>query len=103
MDGVKLEVGEEVKDLGVWTHCSLKPTNQCEKAAKSANQALGMIFRNFHFRTKDTMIPLYKAFVRPRLEFSGAAWSPWTAKDEETLEIVQKRMIRSLRLPSSDI
>ena len=96
MDGVKLEVGEEEKDLGVWTHCSMKLANQCEKAAKSANQALGMIFRNFHFRTKETIILLYKTFVWPRLEFSSAAWSPWTAKDEGTLKIVLKRMVRSL-------
>ena len=58
--------------------------------------ALGMILRSFHYRTKATLIPLYKTFVRPRLEFSVAAWSPWTEKERATLEAVQKRMIRSL-------
>ena len=52
--------------------------------------------RSFHHRTKDTLIPLFKTFVRPRLEFGGAVWSPWTAKDEETLEAVQRRLVRSL-------
>ena len=41
-------------------------------------------------------MPLYKTFVRPKLEFSVAAWSPWLEKDAEALEKVQKRMIRML-------
>ena len=96
MGGEQLEEVEEEKDLGVWTHSSMKPSTHCEKAAKSANRALGIMLRSFHYRTRDTLIPLFKTFVRPILEFGGAAWSPWTAKDEETLETVQKRMIRSL-------
>ena len=96
MGGERLSVGEEEKDLGVWTHQSLKPATQCERAAKSGNMAMGMILRAFHYRTRETLIPLYKTFVRPRLEFAVAAWSPWTAKDEGVLEDVQKRLIRSL-------
>lgn len=104
MDGVKLEEGEEEKDLGVWTNNSLKPATHCEKAAKSANKVLGMIFRSFHYRTKYTMVPLFKTFVRPILEFSGAAWSPWMAKDEETLKTVQKRMLLiPRRLPRRNV
>ena len=91
-----LEQVEEEKDLGIWMHSSVKPNTQCEKAAKNANMALGMILRAFHFRTKDTLIPLYKTFVRPKMEFSAAVWSPWTMKDEEILERVQKRLVRSL-------
>ena len=96
MGGEKLLAVEEEKDLGVWTHQSLKPSMQCERAAKSGNMALGMILRGFHYRTMETLVPLYKTFVRPRLEFAVAAWSPWTAKDETVLEDVQKRLIRSL-------
>ena len=96
MDGEKLMEVEEEKDLGVWTSCSMKPSTQCERAAKSANRALGMMLRAFHYRTKETLVPLFKTFVRPILEFCGSAWSPWTAKDEETLEVVQKRLIRAL-------
>ena len=96
MGGVKLTEAEEEKDLGVWIHSSMKPTMQVEMAAKKANMALGMMLRSFHFRTKETLVPLYKTFVRPKMEFAAAAWSPWTAKNEETLEKVQKRLVRSL-------
>ena len=53
-----------------------------------------MITRSFHYRSKDTLIPLYKTFVRPTMEFSVAAWGPWRQKDKETLEKVQKRMLK---------
>ena len=96
MGGTTLESVEEEKDLGIWVHSSGKPHTQCEKAAKKANMTLGMILRAFHFRTKDTLVPLYKTFVRPKMEFSAAVWSPWTLKDEEILERIQKRLIRSL-------
>ena len=94
IDGVRLEVVEEEKDLGVVVASDMKPSRQCEKAAKGANAMLGMITRSFHYRSKDTLVPLFKTFVRPRLEFSVAAWSPWMQKDVDVLEKVQKRMAR---------
>ena len=93
MDGKELEEVEEEKDLGVWMETSLKPTRQCEAAAKNGYSAIGIIRRSFHYRTKATLLPLYKTFVRPRLEFAAAAWSPWTEQDTETLEKVQKKMV----------
>ena len=39
-------------------------------------------------------MPLYKTFVRPKLEYAVAAWSPWNEGDKETLERVQKRLVR---------
>ena len=44
---------------------SMKPGKQCTKAAKVANFTLGQIQRAFHFRTKKTLVPLYKLFVDP--------------------------------------
>ena len=95
-NGVELNVTEEERDLGVWTESSLKPSLQCTKAAGNANHVLGMILKSFHYRTKQTLVQLYKALVRPKLEFGVAAWSPWYERDIVCLEKVQKRLIRSL-------
>ena len=84
------------KDLGIWFDDSWKPGIQCEAAAKKANAVLGQISRSFHYRKKSSLVPLYKTFVRPHLKFAVAAWSPWTAKDIDTLEKVQKRLVRML-------
>ena len=96
MNGIALDVTEEERDLGVIVSSSLKPGAQCETAAKKANQILGLISRSFHYRTKETIVPLFKSLVRPKLEFAAAAWSPWLEKDVEILEKVQKRLIRML-------
>ena len=96
MNGVELGVTEEERDLGVWMESSLKPSLQCTKAASNANRILGLILKSFHYRTKQSLIPLYKSLVRPKMEFGVAAWSPYYERDIERLEKVQKRLIRSL-------
>ena len=98
MNGVELSVTEEERDLGVWTESSLKPSlsNQCSKAASSANRILSLILKSFHYRTKQTLVSLYKTLDRSKLELGAAAWNPWYEKDVTCLEKVQKRLIRSL-------
>ena len=55
-----------------------------------------MILRSFHYRKKSILVHLYKAFVRPKMEFAVASWSPWLEKDAEELEKVQRRAIRAM-------
>ena len=90
----KIAEAEEEKDLGLWVDTSMKPSKQCAAAAKAANFALGQMQRAFHYRTKETLIPIYKTFVRPKLEFAVAAWNQWMEMDKNALERVQQRMIR---------
>ena len=74
----------------------MKPSKQCAAAAKAANFALGQMQRAFHYRTKNNLVPIYKTFIRPKLEFAVAAWSPWMEMDKNVMERVQQRMIRLL-------
>jgi hypothetical protein len=39
---------------------------------------------------------LYKQYVRPHLEFSAAAWSPWQEGDKALLERVQEKAINAI-------
>ena len=96
MDGVELGETVEERDLGIQIVNTLKPSRQCAIAAKAAHFALSQIQRAFHFRRTRDLVPLYKTFVRPRLEFGVAAWNPWTETDIQCLEAVQKRLIRLL-------
>ena len=48
----------------------------------------------FHFRDRNIFVKLYKTYVRPHLEFSVPAWSPWTLGDKEALEKIQRRALR---------
>ena len=94
MDGNELNEAKEEKDLGVFVEANMKPGKQCTAAAKSANFALGQLQRAFHFRKKEHLVPLYKTFVRPKLEYASLAWSPWYEKDKKQLEQVQARLVR---------
>ena len=96
MNGTQIVSADEEKDLGVIVETSMKPGKQCAQAAKNANFALGQIQRAFHYRKKANLVPLFKTFIRPKLEFAAAAWNPWTEQDKKQLERVQERMIRML-------
>ena len=69
---------------------------QCCKAANEANRKLGMIKRGFKNRTRAVMLPLYKAMVRPHLNYCIQAWRPHLKKDIDRLERVQRRATRMI-------
>jgi len=94
INGSVLETATHEKDVGVIVHETLKPSLQCTEAAKKANYVLGQISRAFQYRDREVFIKLYKTYVRPHLEYSVAAWSPWTKEDKEILETVQMRAVR---------
>ena len=52
---------------------------------------LGMIRRNITYKEKSLIVPLYKAIVRPHLEYCIQAWSPYLRKDIDMLEKIQRR------------
>ena len=79
------------KDLGVTMDANMKVSEQCRIAASKANQVLGMIRRNITYKDKSLIVPLYKAIVRPHLEYCIQAWSPYLRKDIDMLEKIQRR------------
>lgn len=94
MRGTKLGTTDEERDIGVLVTKNLKPSAQCSQAAGRAMSVLGQLRRNFHYRDRHTFLKLYKQYVRPHLEFSSPAWSPWLQGDKYTLEKVQEKAIK---------
>ena len=76
---------KEGKDLGVLVHKSLKISQQCAATAKKGYRALGMIKRNFAYRSKKVRVKLYKSLVRPHLDYAMQAWNPHLEKDVKML------------------
>ena len=50
-----------------------------------------MIRRNITYKEKSLIVPLYKAIVRPHLEYCIQAWSPYLRKAIDMLERIQRR------------
>ncbi len=83
MNGVKLDRIQCVRDLGVSTASNLKFSQQCKDATGKANRMLGFISRNFSFKNKDIILPLYISLVRSHLEYAVQFWSPHHTKNSK--------------------
>ena len=79
------------KDLGVLMDPTLSFSAHCEAQVGKANRILGMIRRAYTYIDGYSMVKLYTALVRPRLEYGYPAWSPLFKKDCNLLENVQRR------------
>ena len=79
------------KDLGVTVSADMTVSEQCGLAAAKGNQILGLIRRNITYMDKTLIMPLYKAIVRPHLEYCIQAWRPYQKKDIDKLERIQRR------------
>ena len=89
--GGEIESCEREKDLGVVVTSDMKFSRQCIEAEKKAQKLLGYIKRHFISRKKETILTLYRALVRPHLEYAVQFWSPTLRKDIKRLESVQER------------
>lgn len=83
-------------DLGIDFSADLKPSVQCLKAAAKAHKMLSIIKLAFKFLDTCTITIMYKAFVRPLLEYCCVVRCPYYIKDIEVLEKVQRRFTRIL-------
>ena len=93
----ELEIVNEEKDLGVWCTSDPKPSLHCQKAPVKATQVLGLIRRSLRIDSINMFIFLYKMHVWLHLEYCVQFWSPYLAKDVDTLEKVQRHATKCLQ------
>ena len=94
MNNTELNTVDKERDLGVTFDPNLSFVDHVADITKRANMKLGMIKRSFRFLKTKGLMKLYKAIVRPTLEYCNVVYSPNFKREEDLLEKVQQRATR---------
>ena len=74
LGGTTMQETKKEKDLGVLITSDLKPADQVTSAVAAANSMLWRIRKTLTCLDEHTVPLLYKALVRPRMEYAVQAW-----------------------------
>jgi len=85
------------KDLGVLVDEKLDMSHQCALADQKANRIPGSFKTSVPSRSREVILPLCSALVRPHLESCIQCWSPQHRKDMDLLEWSQRRATKMVR------
>ena len=95
--GTVVEPEQHVKDLGVWLSADGTWTHHIGDIVRRANMISGWIFCAFKSRSPEVLLTLYKALVRPILEYCCLVWYPTEVGDIQVVENVQRAFTRKIQ------
>ena len=91
MGDIELQSTKVEKDLGVYVDEELKFHQHISLAFNKSSRMLWLIKKTFSCLDEDTLPRLYKALVRPHLEYGNIIWHPHYQKVRLAVEKVQRR------------
>ena len=85
-----------MKDLGILVDCQLNFSRHVTDICKRANSRMYLLRKCFSCTDSAFLVSMYKAYIRPLIEYATCVWSPHFLKDAEAVEGVQRRFVRWL-------
>ena len=103
IDGTAITSYKFVRDLGILIDNHLKFHDHTTAADKEANRILAVIYKTFQCFDHNTVINLYKSYIRPVLECGNIIWGQTTIylrsrTNRESIEKSYKVDVRSSKL-----
>ncbi|MEL7308788.1 MAG: reverse transcriptase family protein, partial [Pseudomonadota bacterium] len=83
-------------DLGVTVRLPLSFKSHIDEIVSKAFSRLGLINKIFRNKTTPCLLNLFKAFVRPTIEYGSIIWNPYKIGSIDHLERVQRRFCRMI-------
>ena len=93
---VDLEVVPHEKDIGVTIDGKMNFDKHIQTQINKANMMVGIIRRSFKLMDMETFCLIFKALVRPHLEYASSVWIPYKKKHIDSIENVQRRATKML-------
>ena len=85
---------DSFSDLGVVVTLPYSFKSHVDMIVSRAFSKLGIINKIFKTRSKKAILQLYKAFVRPSVDYASIIWSPYTESSIYNIERIQRRLCR---------
>lgn len=94
MDNVPILRTSQVRDLGLLISSSLNRGVTVADRVSKARAAMFSLFKAVSSTDYRILTRCFKAYVIPHLEYASQVWNPFTAKDIDSLERVQRTFTR---------
>ena len=95
VSGTPLHLVSSVRYLGIQLNSDLSWSCHTSNLCNKAGQLVGLLYRWFYKHANtSTLLQLYKAFIRPHLEYCAIVWDSHLLKDMDALEKVQRSALR---------
>ena len=93
-DFIHIKETQQESYLGVLIDNKLSFNQHIDDMSKKATNLLNLCHRNLHMCSKEVKNSAYDMIVHPHLQYASTWWNPYTKRNIDKLEAVQRRAAR---------
>ena len=94
IEGQELKLSTSAQYLGITIDEHLTWNDHVKTVTSKANKVEGFLQRNIKHCPTSIKARRYSSIIRPILEYASTIWSPYTQRNVDLVEAVQRRSVR---------